>query len=146
MWLPMITGRRNLRNYQEMFTTLKTQTSILFSCKWDIQYFRLDKYFLKHFIFYLWVYACVWGIQVPLDVRRGHRIPCFWSYRSLWAWLLEAKLWSSARAVGLLTTEPSLSHLSSHGCWWKPLVTVFVKQTNWESLKFELNKTNSLLW
>lgn len=53
MWLPMITGRRNLRNYQEMFTTLKTQTSIVFSCKWDIQYFRLDKYFFKtfHFLF-----------------------------------------------------------------------------------------------
>ena len=53
---------------------------------------------------------------VPSEVRRGHQIPCSWSYSWLWAamWVLRSDLVSSARAASaLLCWDGSLPLISA---------------------------------
>lgn len=61
---------------------------------------------------YVWVYAI--HVQVPLWARRGHHVPCSWSYRLLWAalhrcWGLDAGFQEEQEM--LFTTAPSLLHI-----------------------------------
>lgn len=58
------------------------------------------------------VYLCVricTRVQVPVEIRREHRIPWSWGYRGLRAinWVLGIRLRSTAKAVDALNCSPA---------------------------------------